>query len=183
MIAYVFWHTRLADVSAPAYESGLSAFHRSLTVNTPEGFQSSTSCCFEGLPWVRASDVYEDWYLVNDFESLGILNDRAAADRHAETHDHVASYSETGTGSIYALEAGAPVLNAGFVYWFDKPDGASTATFLKEIRPIAESPGRALWRRQLSLGPATEYCIRSVSSIELPFKFSLAQVKRRAWPQ
>ena len=182
MIAYVFWHARRASVDGQDFERGLRAFHAGLAEHPPEGFASSVTLRAGPLPWMAGKIAYEDWYHVRDFTSIGILNERAASGGHADAHDHVASYSEHGTGSIYALEAGALRGAPGFMYWLDRPDGLSTPAFLDEMRTRVGDLGGELWRRQLSLGPATEYCIRGDAKMELPYRHLGVVPESCIWP-
>ena len=59
------------------------------------------------------SPVYEDWYLVDDYASLGVLNEAAAGRGHRTPHDEIAGLAGPGAGAVYALlegEPGAPSL-------------------------------------------------------------------------
>jgi hypothetical protein len=40
------------------------------------------------------------------------------------------------------------------------------------LRSLTAQPGVALWGRQMTLGPTTEFCIHSQSPIELPPGYS-----------
>lgn len=182
MIAYVFWHTRLEGVRVADFEQGLAAFHRSLAGDPPSGFRSSLSRRFPTLPWLGSGTVYEDWYLLDDFTALGILNARAAEGGHRVSHDRVAAYSDRGTGSIYALEAGPGTGYTRRGYWFDKPGGRSTGDFLDDVRSVAYRRGGSLWRRQLSLGPAREYCLLTDANLELSFPSVLTVHEVSIWP-
>lgn len=140
MLAYVFWHRPAEGADAAAYEAALLAFHASLAASAPAGFQGSVAFERARLPWM---DAYEDWYLVEDWAALGVLNDAAVDARHRPPHDAVARGTAAGAGAVYALESGpaAPAL-ARAVTWSGAPVAA----------------GDAHWRRQLVLGPAPQYC-------------------------
>ena len=125
---------------------------------------------------------YEDWYLVEDFSALGELNDRAAAGGHAEAHDRVAEYSDRGTGSVYALETGPASLVPSIVYWLDRPDELSTPAFLRQMRAFVDDAGASLWRRQLSLGPAREYCVQAAERLTLPYPAHEITPYHVIWP-
>ena len=134
MLAYVFWHRPAAD--ANAYEAVLRAFHHSLRAAPPPGFHGSVTYARAKLPWF---DGYEDWYLVDDWTALGVLNDAAP---HVPGHDVAARRSTDGAGAVYRLTGGDPDLAAvGGATWSDAP--------------VA---GDVTWRRELVLGPAPQYC-------------------------
>lgn len=181
VIAYVFWYTRESGIEPADFEQGLAAFHEGLTARVPAGFLSSTSSFYGRLPWIDGQDVYEDWYLVDDFASLGELNRDAAAGRHRAAHNAVAAYSGQGVGGLYGLEAGGTGAGGAHAYWFDRPQGTRTPVFLDQVRSLAERHGATLWRRQLSLGPAKEYCLRSSTVLQLPFDTMAPEPVRRVW--
>ncbi|MDX1740886.1 MAG: hypothetical protein R3178_06315 [Rhodothermales bacterium] len=183
MIAYVFWHTPRSSVEGSDYEQGLEAFHSVLAGRPPGGYCSSLSLRVGRLPWMGDATSFEDWYLVDDFAALGELNDRAAADHHAATHDHVADYSDWGTGSIFALESGTAGLVPPIMYWLNRPEDMKTAAFLAEMRSWVEGEQAVLWRRQLSLGPSTEYCIHAPRKLALPFPALEVVPQSVIWPQ
>lgn len=143
MLAYVFWHQPKADVDQDAYEAAQRTFHE--TIDMP-------SCCFrlDRLPFGRG-DGYEDWYLVKDWAELGTLNDAATDATRRDIHDRAAELAADGWGSVYALARGPAAIPAGVV-WRDKERGQPTADFLDSL------PSVIVWRRQLVLGPAPEFC-------------------------
>ncbi len=79
MLAYLFWHSPAP--SASSYQDHLRAFHQALILNAPDGFLSSASFRVAGLAWLPDTECYEDWYLVQDFSSLGLLNEAAISGR------------------------------------------------------------------------------------------------------
>lgn len=144
MLAYVFWHRPKADVDRDAYESAQRAFHATIAV--PSG-------CFrlDALPFDPGGG-YEDWYLIEDWSQLGALNDAATEVAGRDTHDRAAELAADGWGAVYALARGAAEIPAG-VEWRDKERGRPTADFLDSL------PSGTVWRRQLVLGPAPEFCL------------------------
>jgi hypothetical protein len=144
MLAYVFWHRPAAAVGAAEYESRLAAFHDRLRAQPPAGFRGSASFRVD-QPWI--GDGYEDWYLVDDWHSVGVLNAAAVDQSHRADHDAVAHEAGTGAGGLFALQSGyLAVADAGTAEW-------------SAAKP--ESPGteHALWQRQMVLGPAPEFCL------------------------
>lgn len=96
-------------------------------------------------PWI--GDGYEDWYLVDDWHSVGVLNAAAVDAAHRGDHDAVAEHAGAGAAGIFALQEGdLDVADAGVAEWSASPLPA----------PAGE---HALWQRQMVLGPAPEFCL------------------------
>ena len=138
MLAYLFWHGPAESSDPTAYEQRLRAFHDRLRATPPPGFRGSAA--------FRATDGYEDWYLVDDWTALGVLNDAAIDAAHRGEHDAVASMAGDGAGAVYKHIAG------------DLPVGDSGAAEWSHSRPDADGEF-ALWQRQLVLGPGPEFCL------------------------
>lgn len=145
MLAYVFWHQPKADVDTADYEAAQRDFHRVLDV---------ASACFRlaHLPFADGAG-YEDWYLVGDWDGIGRLNEAAVDSARRESHDHAAAPAAAGWGAVYGLERGAAEIPAG-ADWREKPRGEPAEEFLDRL-----PSGVAVWRRQLVLGPAPEFCL------------------------
>ena len=146
MLAYVFWHRPQTDIEVGRYEEGLRAFHASLD-------SASASFRLARLPFEQTAG-YEDWYLIEDWSGLGELNSRAIDARHRPQHDRAASGTAVGWGGIYELVHGAAAIPDG-VEWLDKPRGEPAEDFVSSFSHAA------VWRRQLVLGPAAEFCCAS----------------------
>jgi len=160
VLAYLFWHRPAAGADAGRYEQALEHFHRSLAHQPPSGFRGSGAFRIHELPWFGGGEGYEDWYLVDDWASLGVLEEAAVSRGHATAHGAAAAHVGAGTAAVYRLLEGSPGLA-----------GATQAVWI-ESAPRNESPGLAellgdgmnpardsLWRRCLVLGPASEYCL------------------------
>jgi hypothetical protein len=160
MLAYVFWHRPLDELAVAAYEHAQLAFHRSLARTPPAGFAGSACYRATGLPWLDgAANSYEDWYFVEDYTALGVLNEAAVGRGHRTSHDDLARRFGAGAGGLYGLIEGSPGLDGASVIWVARPPGS-------ERRPLGELLGdgidpaaAGLWRRQLVLGPAPEFCL------------------------
>jgi hypothetical protein len=101
------------------------------------------------------------------------LNDAAVSGVCEEPHNRVAREAADGTGGLYRLRAGQEELSqARFVLWLSKPAGVLYKDFYTALEPLTSQPGVALWGRQMTLGPTTEFCIHSTNPIELPAGFS-----------
>lgn len=149
MLAYVFWHQPKAGVDRGAYEAAQRGFHERIGV--PSG-------CFriDRLPFA-GDGGYEDWYLVEDWAGLGLLDDAAIGGARRGDHDRAAGLAAAGWGAVYALVRGEAEIPAG-AEWRDKERGRPTADFLDSL------PAGVVWRRQLVLGPAPEFCIATAGS-------------------
>jgi hypothetical protein len=178
VLAYVFWHAPREGVAADAYEHAQLAFHRSLARSRPAGLRCSALFAIDETPWPLRADGpglaagpavgYEDWYLLDDFTALGVLNEAAVGRGHRSAHDGAARRFGGGAGGLYALVEGAraeggPLADrigeANVAIWVARPLGAQRRA-LDELLGDGMDPRHAsLWRRQLVLGPAPEFCL------------------------
>ncbi len=166
MLAYVFWHLPAEDADPAAYEVRLGAFHAALAADPPTGFHGSAALRVSEAPWLPGSGTaYEDWYAVEDWTALGRLNEAAVRGARAQPHDAVAVRAGASAGAVYGLVSGPRVLAAGRASWLGKPPGADRDAFHAKL----EGPGRSVWMRQMVLGPAPEYAVRSDVPIVLPY--------------
>ncbi|HLV99271.1 MAG TPA: hypothetical protein VKT82_11415 [Ktedonobacterales bacterium] len=182
MLAYFFTHWPLESIPSAEYEDALRAFMRSLAAHPPQGFQRSWALAVQQLPWAnRGQAAYEDWYLVEDFAALGVLNGAAISPPHGETHLAVARMAGGGKGGVYALAQGSPAFPAqhGYATWFSKPADLTYAACLQQLAGITGQPGVALWQRQMVLGPGLEFCLHSAEPLALPDGFQALQVAAR----
>ena len=103
-LAYIFWHHRRHAASEEQYREGLLQYHDSLAEHPTAGFISSFSRRYNSVPWIDSVvEVYEDWYIVEDFGALGRLNNGAHKNGHAESHGEMARMAEGGAGGVYQL--------------------------------------------------------------------------------
>ena len=177
VLAYVFWHRPRDPATVEEYEQAQIAFHRSLARTPPVGLLGSGCYRAHELPWLpppatsgaapgtaadAAAPTYEDWYLVEDFAALGVLNEAAVGRGHRTAHDAAARRFGAGAGGLYELLEGdreGPLGEATLATWVGRPPG-SPRRMLGELLGDGMDPARAsLWRRQLVLGPAPEYCV------------------------
>ena len=143
-LAYVFWHRPARGVAREDYERAQAEFHARL--DRPSAFFHR-----DRLPFAE-KDGYEDWYLVESWADLGELNAVAVDADHRPAHDAAAAGLAAGWGGVYALVRGAFEIPAA-PHWLEKPRGEATDAFLAGLdRPL-------IWRRQLVLGPAPEFCV------------------------
>ena len=180
MLAYVSWHLPAPAVRAAAFEQALERFHRSLAHRPPSGFRGSAAFRARGLPWLghdvgagsasagAGSDsadagsvsTYEDWYLVDGWSALGVLEEAAVARGHHSSHAAVAAMAGVSKGAIYRLIEGLPRLErAPLAVWVKRSPGHAPVTIEDLLADGMERDAAGLWRRCLGLGPAPEYCL------------------------
>jgi hypothetical protein len=182
LLAYVFWHRPSNPAATGPYEDALLAFHRSLARSLPVGTKATASFRVAELPWLEPvldaqedpggehhSRGYEDWYLVEDFSALGVLNEAAVGRGHVSPHDDVAHRYGAGAGALYGLIEGEPCADAlgaaTTAVWVARPVGSKRRA-LDGLLGDGMDPAKAsLWRRQLVFGPAPEFCLLAA---ELP---------------
>lgn len=167
MLAYVFWHWPQQAIERGSYEDHLVQFHRTLAANKPNGFQQSVVFRISNADWLNTDgEAYEDWYLLDDSAAMDRLNEAAVSGACEEPHNRVAREAADGTGGLYRLRAGAEDLaEARFALWLSKPNGTSYKDFYASLESLTSQPGIALWGRQMTLGPTTEFCIHSPTQI------------------
>jgi len=160
MLAYLFWHRPRSGGAREEYEQAVLAFHRSLARTPPAGNLGSAAFSLARAPWPDdAGELYEDWYLVEDFAALGVLNRAAVGRGHRTPHDAVAVRSGFGAGGLYELLEGDGGLEADQAVWVSRAPGGPPPE-MGELLADGIDPRRAsLWQRQLVLGPAPEFCL------------------------
>jgi len=196
VLAYLFWHRPRPGSPVEEYEETLRGFHRSLAHLPPIGLRSSWSFRVAELSWLAApgpegsapAGGYEDWYLLEDYGALGVLNEAAVGRGHRTAHDHAARGLGAGAGGLYSLQEGeeGALRTAPLAVWVARAPG-SAEPGLGELLGDGGTPGQtALWRRQLVLGPAPEFCLLAaevpagVSPSRLPKGWSARAVAREA---
>jgi hypothetical protein len=202
MLAYVFWHRPRGGTEMDAYEEASVAFHRSLAHRKPVGMVGSSTLRLAELPWLPASagaggaDAaggavgYEDWYLIDDFTALGVLNEAAVGRGHRTSHDRVARRSGVGAGGVYTLVEGEAVVappagESSQATWVALPPGSAPREVFELLGDGIDPASASLWRRQLVLGPAPEFCLLApevpagVAPTRLPAGWSARTLERR----
>ncbi len=185
MLAYVFWHQRASSVVREEYQEKLIAFHQTLRERKPQGFVCSMVLEIAQLPWMtKESEIYEDWYLVENSAALDPLDEAAVTGICQEPHHRVARLANNGTGGLYRWKEKTfdPVRLAGLcsATWFNKPAGMSYEKLYELLRERREVPQDVLWQRQMTLGPAREFCWQSSQGSLLPEEIEGRQVEVRS---
>jgi hypothetical protein len=190
VLAYISWHLPAPTVQAVAFEQALERFHRSLARRPPSGFRGSAAFRVRGLPWLApdgaaagtasaaadkvasgaAADTvsagagagggYEDWYLVDGWSAVGVLEEAAVARGHQSSHAAVAAMVGVSKGAIYRLIEGLARLELSpLAVWVKRSPGHAPVTIEDLLADGMQRDAAGLWRRCLGLGPAPEYCL------------------------
>jgi hypothetical protein len=190
VLAYVFWHRPRDGDDVEEYEAALEGFHRSLSHRRPIGMLSSAAYRVPDSP--AGGGGYEDWYLLEDFTALGVLNEAAVGRGHQTAHDRVARRFGAGAGGLYGLREGqrhaALLENTPVAVWVARPPGAESRGLGELLGDGIDPACASLWRRQLVLGPAGEFCVLAgevpsgVAASRLPAGWSAhASVREQLW--
>ncbi len=185
LLAYVFWHWKKAVITAADYENRQRAFHAALAAAPSPGFLGSFSACLARAPWAAdGGEAYEDWYLLQDFATLGLLNEAAVSASRAAPHDAAAAVTAGGVGGVYALQRGEVLRQPQYAHWFAKPDDMPYGDLFAQCAPLVDRAQGALWMRQLVLGPAREFCLHAPEPVSLLAVFDALVIPlRRAWSE
>lgn len=175
MLAYVFWHRPAAGVDGGEYESALDRFHRSLAHSPPSGLHGSTTLRAQALPWLKGQgQAYEDWYEVESWSALGVLEAAAVSRGHEGAHREAASRAGDGTAAVYRLiEGELRPAQARLAAWVTRPAGQGEIAVAQLLGDGFAGADSSLWQRCLVLGPAPEFCVLTGTS-ELPPETGLA---------
>jgi hypothetical protein len=183
VLAYLSWHRAAPNVEPAAYEQALERFHRSLAHRRPTGFRGSAALRAAELPWLisEAEDSsaggsgYEDWYMVDDWAAVGVLEEAAVARGHVTAHDDVASRSVDVRGAVYRLiEGHVRMAETRVAVWVTCAPGHADPSLAQLLGDGMDRGSGGLWRRCLGLGPAPEFCLlvseppRGVAPSRLP---------------
>lgn len=185
-LAYVFWHPPASGEVVADYEAALSTFHRALADTPIAGLLATRAARVPDVPWLPGGG-YEDWYIVRNYGDLGELNGAAVDTARRHAHADIASRSGRGSGALYGLNVGTAAIAPAVVVWLSKPRNVPYSEFYGELLARIGSAERLLksavgvWRRQLVLGPAPEFCVTAPEPLpELPPAWSPFSVPVRS---
>jgi len=159
VLAYVFWHRPRDGVDAAGYVASLTAFHERIGV--PSWFAA-----LERPPWGEDVGWYEDWYLVEDWNGLGRLNEVAITGARQPPHDVAAALAREGIAGIYGLIGGRPE-PPEWAAWVAKPRGSGYGDFEEEL--VGVGAAGSVWKRQMTLGPTPEFVVLAPLPLALPW--------------
>jgi len=183
LLAYVFWHWKRTEVASKDYEDRQRGFHAALAAAPSSGFIQSFSVGVSDAPWTDSSDAYEDWYFVQDFAALGLLNEAAVSGSRLQPHDVAASVAAGGVAGVYGLQRGTALRPPRYAHWFAKPEGMSYRELFAQLAPVVDRAHGALWMRQMTLGPAREFCLHAAEPVSLPARLEALVIPLRpTWP-
>jgi hypothetical protein len=184
MLAYVFWHRPADDISDDEYHRPLVAFHEALRRGAPPGFHRSWVMHAEGVTWLSfETRVHEDWYLVDGSHALDPLNDAAVTGACRDPHDRVAQRAAGGAGGLYRLHSGHAHPSA-YAAWLTKPARTRYNEFYQRMQTWTAAEDVSLWRRQMVLGPTSEFCLTSPSPVSLPAEYTpVVTTRHLIWPR
>jgi hypothetical protein len=173
VLAYVFWHRPLDGVDAEAYERAEIGFHESLARTPPAGFRGSAVFRVAELTWLASTSFtaaagaggYEDWYLLEDYTAMGVLNEAAVGSGHRGVHVEAAYRYGAGAGGLDGLVVGhARELDGdALAIWVSRPPPGLPGSERRDLAGLLgdgmDPEHASLWRRQFVFGPAPEYCL------------------------
>lgn len=194
MLAYLSWHRAAAGVGQEVYEQALQRFHRSLAHRPPSGYRGSAALRLRELPWLAPADGaedgspgYEDWYLLDDWAAVGVLEEAAVARGHETAHHSIASRAGAATGSVYRLVEGCVrPSTADVAVWVSREAGHEPPSLGALLGDGMDPASDGLWRRCLGLGPAPEHCLlgssapAGVAASRLPSGWIAHEIRREA---
>ncbi len=167
MLAYIAWHRPADGVDRDAYEQAVAHFHSSLAHSPPSGFGGSVAFRAPELPWLGAPQPqtpapggYEDWYLVDGWSAIGVLEEASVSHGHLRAHDAVAARTGSSTAGVYRLLEGHASPGEGRLsVWVTRAPGQEHPSIEALLGDGMDPSTSGLWRRCLGLGPAPEYCL------------------------
>jgi len=167
VLAYIAWHRPAPGVDIGAYERAIARFHSSLAHQQPSGFGGSVAFRAAELPWLsdphgasQTEGSYEDWYVVDSWSAIGVLEEASVSHAHVHAHDEVASMAGASTGAIYRFEEGYPrPAEARMSVWVTRGPGHEHPSIEALLGDGMDPATAGLWRRCIGLGPAPEYCL------------------------
>ena len=178
MLAYVFWHRPAEGVAEEEYEAALQRFHGSLAHDPPSGLTGSATLRAAEIPWLAGDGQgYEDWYTVEGWSGLGVLEAAAVSGGHASAHHEAARRAGRGTAAVYRLVEGEMEPGrARLAAWVGRPAGQDDPTVGQMLGDGVTRYDGSLWQRCLVLGPAPEFCLL-LDAEELPLETGLAPAR------
>src|SRR6266487_1898845 len=166
-LVYVFCHWPAPGVGLAARARRRQAFHDALAGAVP-GLLASASFQVEPTPWTAGREPIEDWYAVADWTALGVVNHEAVRGPRAEPHRLAAATVSGATAGLFQVAAGTlDAFELPWTHWFAKPAGVAYDELYAGLEPVLAARSLLL-RRQMNLGPTTEFCLVVADPVRLP---------------
>ncbi len=185
MLAYVFWHGVPDNLATAEYEKALLHFGYALANAKSPGLLGNASYAIGQTPWL-GEPGYEDWAWLEGSWALDPLNERAVSGAMEQPHNAIARMTKHGGyGALYYLVAGEHRIPADSkVFWLSRPRGINWRDIMPSIMKTANSEV-AVWRRQMVLGPSTEFAVIGLPTLTLtvPEGWKSLEVDRRRLEQ
>lgn len=180
MLAYTFWHKRSSEISLDDYEKKLIRFHQVLEESGLAGFRGCVVTRIPNAPWLApSSEAYEEWYVMDGSDVVDKLNDTAVSGARKGPHDEIAHIATDFRGGLYQPKIGSFSNVCGSsATWFSKPSSTTYQSFYDEISKHLTKKG-SLWRRQMVLGPTSEFCITTSDNLEIQTEFKPFVIPRK----
>ena len=103
---------------------------------------------------------YEDWYLLDGWNAVGVIEEAAVAQGHTTAHEAIAQLAGPATSGVYRLGEGhARLADTRLSVWVSRARGHAGPTIADLLGDGMDRRTSGLWRRCLGLGPAPEYCV------------------------
>jgi len=160
VLLYIFWHWPRPETAIASYEADEAVFQQAVRDAAPEGLMVSAVFYSKGSPWANeGAAAYEDVYVLESSAALDALNREAVQGACKEPHDRLAGEMLAGAAGLYSLSLGNPVaVPVGPARWFRKPPGMAYEALYASIADANVGQATSLWRRQMVLSPASEFC-------------------------
>jgi hypothetical protein len=163
-LAYWFWHSDAAatvgsEPGAPDYDGLVRSWHAALAATRPAGLVEAWTWRLDTPPWLPGwpSSVRLDVYVVEDWRSLGTLNDAAPRGPTGPAHDRIAVRSAHGSGAVMACRSGTagPQTPGARLTFCDKRPGEGYESTVASLG----GDERSVWVRQMVLGAGPEIVV------------------------
>ncbi len=160
MLAYVVWHRGGGEVEQHTYEANIAAFHSALAELQPEHFLASMVFSVESLPWMPATPLYEEWYLMSGSEGLDALDEAVKSEALVGPHGRLSANTVALAAALMSPRGGeTDPLDPSLGIWLHKPADMSYEDFDAAMALALASDGSGLWQRKMGLGSSPEFCL------------------------
>ena len=115
------------------------------------------------MPWFSPStEIYEDWYLFENFAGIDNLERAILTDEKITTHGALMTLAADAYGAVYVLAEGLPrVESLVHALWVSRRIGSAAGEGQGIENTAYEGRKCSLWTRSLALGPSPQ-CLLTV---------------------